>query len=214
MFLPSKTASLARGMKIKKGDTVCEIGIGHGLNSILAVKFGASMVFGCDILPEAVKWAKHNAKINHVYDRVDFRLGSYFKPFNKMKFDKIMSNMPYMPRPTPSQRKELGLNKEKSTALYGGPLGYDMTLNFINKAKSRLNPEGRIYFSIGEFSNINELLRKLESDFSIKDVYQTWGHRPLNDKRFLKYLKIKNVPINYSTGKPRFKIHIYELSLK
>ena len=49
---------------MKKGDKVADIGMGSGILSICAKKFGASSVYGCDIDEDVVDVAKENAVKN------------------------------------------------------------------------------------------------------------------------------------------------------
>lgn len=49
---------------MKKGDKVADIGMGSGILSICAKKFGASSVYGCDIGEDVIDVAKENAVKN------------------------------------------------------------------------------------------------------------------------------------------------------
>mgnify|MGYP004571340691 FL=1 len=49
---------------MKKGDKVADIGLGSGILSICAKKFGASSVYGCDIDEDVIDVAKENAVKN------------------------------------------------------------------------------------------------------------------------------------------------------
>ena len=49
---------------MKKGDKVADIGMGSGILSICAKKFGASSVYGCDIDEDVIDVAKENALKN------------------------------------------------------------------------------------------------------------------------------------------------------
>ena len=51
---------------MKKGDNVADIGMGSGILSICAKKFGASYVHGCDIDEDVIDVAKENAMKNGV----------------------------------------------------------------------------------------------------------------------------------------------------
>lgn len=51
---------------MKKGDKVADIGMGSGILSICAKKFGASYVHGCDIDEDVIDVAKENAMKNSV----------------------------------------------------------------------------------------------------------------------------------------------------
>lgn len=78
---------------MKKGDKVADIGMGSGILSICAKKFGASSVYGCDIDEDVIDVAKENARKNLPNNGE----GCYFE-FNTAdkineKFDFVMANI-------------------------------------------------------------------------------------------------------------------------
>lgn len=74
---------------MKKGDRVADIGMGSGILSILAKKFGASYVYGCDNDDTVIEVAKENAKKNGV--ECEFELGTADKV--RDKFDFVCANI-------------------------------------------------------------------------------------------------------------------------
>lgn len=74
---------------MKKGDRVADIGMGSGILSILAKKFGASYVYGCDNDDTVIEVAKENAKKNGV--ECEFELGTADKVHDK--FDFVCANI-------------------------------------------------------------------------------------------------------------------------
>lgn len=74
---------------MKKGDRVADIGMGSGILSILAKKFGASYVYGCDNDDTVIEVAKENAKKNGV--ECEFELGTADKVQDK--FDFVCANI-------------------------------------------------------------------------------------------------------------------------
>lgn len=78
---------------MKKGDRVADIGMGSGILSICAKKFGASSVYGCDIDEDVIDVAKENAKKNlpNNGEGYYFELNTADK-INE-KFDFVMANI-------------------------------------------------------------------------------------------------------------------------
>jgi ribosomal protein L11 methyltransferase len=59
------------------GARVFDLGCGTGILSLAAARLGAASVLGADIEPEAIRAAKANARLNHLEDKVEFRLGTF-----------------------------------------------------------------------------------------------------------------------------------------
>ncbi|MBD5402508.1 50S ribosomal protein L11 methyltransferase [bacterium] len=74
---------------LKAGDRVADIGMGSGILSILAKKFGASYVYGCDNDDTVIDVARENALKNNV--ECTFELGTADKV--EEKFDFICANI-------------------------------------------------------------------------------------------------------------------------
>lgn len=74
---------------MKKGAKVADIGMGSGILSILAMKFGASFVYGCDNDETVIEVAKENARKNDV--QCTFELGTADKISDK--FDFVVANI-------------------------------------------------------------------------------------------------------------------------
>ncbi len=74
---------------LKQNDQVADIGMGSGILSILAKKFGASYVYGCDNDETVIDVAKENAKKNEV--ECTFELGTADKIQDK--FDFVCANI-------------------------------------------------------------------------------------------------------------------------
>lgn len=74
---------------LKSNDTVADIGMGSGILSILAKKFGASYVYGCDNDDTVISVAKENAYKNGV--ECTFELGTADKINDK--FDFVCANI-------------------------------------------------------------------------------------------------------------------------
>lgn len=74
---------------MKRGDKVADIGMGSGILSVLAMKLGASSVYGCDTDESVIDVAKENARKNEV--QCTFKLGTADKINDK--FDFVVANI-------------------------------------------------------------------------------------------------------------------------
>ena len=75
---------------MQKGDKVADIGMGSGILSVCASKFGASEVYGCDNDPTVIEVAKENAVKNHT-PNCSFELNTADKVHDK--FDFVCANI-------------------------------------------------------------------------------------------------------------------------
>lgn len=61
---------------LQRGDHIFDVGCGSGILSVAALKLGAASALGVDIDPEADRATRENAELNHVTEKIEFRLGS------------------------------------------------------------------------------------------------------------------------------------------
>ncbi|WP_258371192.1 methyltransferase [Curtobacterium sp. MCBD17_021] len=76
---------------------VLDLGTGCGIQAMHARRF-ADTVVATDISARALDIARFNAQLNDV-DGIDFRLGSLFEPVAGERFDRIVSNPPFVITP-------------------------------------------------------------------------------------------------------------------
>ncbi len=77
--------------------TALDLGTGCGIQALHARRF-ASRVVATDISERALGYARLNAELNGV-DGIEFRLGSLFEPVAGERFDRIVSNPPFVITP-------------------------------------------------------------------------------------------------------------------
>lgn len=78
-------------------DSVLDLGTGCGIQALHARRF-ANRVVATDISERALRFARLNAELNNV-DGIDFRLGDLFAPVAGERFDRIVSNPPFVITP-------------------------------------------------------------------------------------------------------------------
>lgn len=90
---------LARFAKVKKGETVIDLGAGSGIISlIIALETEAEKVIGIEIQDELADIARRNVKLNSLEDKVDIiteDLKLIHKKIQSGFFDVVVSNPPY-----------------------------------------------------------------------------------------------------------------------
>jgi methylase of polypeptide subunit release factors len=211
VFKPTGSSlALARGISVKRGEVVFEAGVGCGVNSILAAKLGASQVLGTDVVPHALEWARRNAALNGVLERVDFQEGSLFEPFADQRVNVAIADMPFAPDMPPAVAREVGLRRELLTALCGGPTGGEATIAFVQEARRKLKPGGRIYFTIGDLAGLARVVQALSKDFAVQEVHSSYSYLALDKPAYIRFLMSKGARLDFSQRRPRYKVATFE----
>ncbi|MCV6608859.1 MAG: peptide chain release factor N(5)-glutamine methyltransferase [Campylobacterales bacterium] len=108
--------------------TICEVGVGSGIISIILAKLNPHItIIGTDINPKAIELSKKNAKKFNVINRIDFRLGSILEPVNE-KIDILVSNPPYI---ADDYQLPENVKYEPKEALFGGIQGDELIQEII-----------------------------------------------------------------------------------
>jgi SAM-dependent methyltransferase len=153
-FIPNLTTHmLAEQLHITPDTTVLDLGCGVGPIAIFAAKKGARKVYAVDIMPTACEYARINAELNGVSDRVEVINGDLFAPLQGKKFDIIIDDVsgmaegvsrlsPWYPPIIPT----------------GGHDGTGPTIRMIREAKNYLTEKGRLYFPVLSLANSRKIL--------------------------------------------------------
>jgi len=136
-------------LDIYSSKKILDIGTGSGciLISILNERkrcFGV----GVDISKNAVKLAKYNAKIQHIYNRIKF-LNSDIDNFYFGKYDLIISNPPYIKHHKINGLEKDIKNHEPKVALDGGIDGYNKIRLIIKKSSTLIKKRGKLFLELG-----------------------------------------------------------------
>jgi release factor glutamine methyltransferase len=156
------TFMLADNLKVKKFDSVLEIGTGTGMIAILASKI-ADKVVAVDINKYAVECTKMNAEINNTI--IDVRLGDLFDPVKDEKFNLILFNTPYLPI-----KEDDIVDDELEAAWNGGKDGRTVINRFIKNLSPHLESKGMVQLVQSSLSDIEQtkvMLMKLGFEVSI-----------------------------------------------
>ena len=141
---------------------ILDVGTGSGCIALMMKKlFPDSEVHAVDISNDAITLAKENAEINNL--EVNFYQSDLLTNVEKLDFDLIVANLPYVPTSNlPTLQKEV-IDYEPLIALDGGEDG----LLYINKLLDNLKN-----------TNSNELVLVLEVDIShaqsLRDSFTDW----------------------------------------
>lgn len=213
VFKPSQHGStISNFIKINPGEKVLDIGTGTGFLAILAAKLGGK-VFATDILPQAVKLAKHNADKNSV--SVDVRLGDMFEPFAGEKFDVIIANVP---QEVLSPKIVASLPKEVVTGMSGGKNGNELLLRVLNLAPEFMHKDSRLYVVAYSMSNYRESLKIILDKYQAKLI--NFYTSPVKDflysdpEYYLDQLKEGTILIYKKGSEYWADLFVFELKLK
>jgi SAM-dependent methyltransferase len=126
------TAILYRAARpARRVASILDVGCGAGTLALLLAS-DADRALGVDLNPRAVAIARFNAAANGVAN-AEFRCGDLFAPAAGERFDLIVAQPPYYPRP------ERG---EALVFLHGGERGDELALRCVEEAPALLSPAG------------------------------------------------------------------------
>ena len=167
-----------------KGLTTLDIGTGEsGLLALNMAASGAKKTIAIDVDNEAIKWAKFNAKLNHLEKKVIFKKISLGDYKTNIVFDVVTANLPQMPS-----------NSIGSSHDDGGPDGRKFINQAIKFCSRNLKINGKLYITALDFLGVE---KKLNNNNTILDSFKKAGFRAKVVKRQLK----KIIPGSYTSQK-------------
>ncbi len=194
-ILPEETPVIAKKAIVNTGDIVLDLATGSGMIGIFCAD-KAKKVIVSDINPKAVNYAKFNAILNGVENKMEFKVGNLFSPVKGMKFDLIIWNGPTVAVPETPEKYPV--------YSYGGMDGAEFTRKFIDTALSYLKPKGKLQWydcAVGtkEMPVTMEYLVKKWGGKKIKVNFNSLTSDPVSlQKSFEIYAK-------YNLEQPKFK---------
>jgi methylase of polypeptide subunit release factors len=114
-------------------DSVLDLGTGCGIQALHAARH-ARRVVATDISERALRFARFNAALNGI-DGIEFRLGSLFEPVAGERFDRIVSNPPFVITP---RRPGVPVYEYRD----GGLVGDALVATVVRQAGEHLRPGG------------------------------------------------------------------------
>lgn len=142
---------------------VVDLGCGSGSISLaLAGELSGAKIQASDTSMEALALARENAEDLGLTNRICFRQGDLFDPWEDYKetgFDLILSNPPYLSDQEWDQAPPEVRMYEPAGALRGGVNGLDVIRRIIEASPGYLKPGGHLIFEIG--ADQGEVVRQL-----------------------------------------------------
>lgn len=142
-------------IRLKRGDSVLEIGCGSGIISIHCALAGGE-VTACDIHRKAVELTRYNAERNGTCLR-GVLVGDMFRPFDGI-WDVIVFNPPYLP--------ELE-NRQRDPRWDGGKKGDETIVEFLMQGWRYMHPGSRLYFCCSDLSPMWAILETVDRYYSV-----------------------------------------------
>jgi len=166
-ILPYESPYLAKKAIVEDGDVVLDLATGSGIIALFTAE-KAERVIATDINPKAIKYAKFNAILNNLEEKIEFKIGDLFEPVYGMKFDLIIFNGPTIAAPNVPEKYPL--------YCFGGPDGLQFTRRFIKEAPYHLTKKGKMQWLDPSIGSINEpeslkIIRKEWHDKNFKVIY-------------------------------------------
>ncbi|MEP6828673.1 MAG: 50S ribosomal protein L3 N(5)-glutamine methyltransferase [Aestuariivirga sp.] len=137
-------------------ESVLDLCTGSGCLAILAAsQFPNAEIHAVDLSQDALDVAAINVKDHGLQERITLHQGNLFAPLNKMKFDFIITNPPYVARAEveafPPEYKA-----EPQMAHLGGEDGFDLVRQILRDAPMHINKGGGLLCEVGTGGEILE----------------------------------------------------------
>lgn len=187
---------VAKKSIVEEGDYVLDLATGSGIIALFCAD-KAKKVVGTDINPKAINYARFNAILNDMDDKIEFRLGNLFEPVGNEKFDLIIWNGPTIATPDVASKYPI--------YCFGGADGLNFTKRFIEEAPDHLKPEGRMQWldpSLGDSDNPKslEIIKEVWRNKKFNVVYE---QRVKPDPLYKLYETVDEALFNPARGLPR-----------
>lgn len=131
---------------------VLDIGTGSGCLAVTMVKeLPHCRAVALDISEQALAYARRNAGINKVEDRIEFvqRDMFWFMDETPYRFDAVVSNPPYIPT-CQMEQLPVDVRKEPQLALEAGPDGLHFYRFIVPGSRKVLKPDGLLAVEFGD----------------------------------------------------------------
>ena len=137
-------------LKDEAGPWLCEVGVGTGCISISVLhEVRQAFATGLDISDTALDLTRKNALKHGVSERLKLARSDIFGALGQEKFDLIVSNPPYIPKPEYDRLQPEVRDFEPAAALTDGGTGLSIIEKIVLEAPKYLRPGGFLLMEIG-----------------------------------------------------------------
>ncbi|MDC8756105.1 methyltransferase [Janthinobacterium fluminis] len=149
---------LVRHFRVRRGESVLDVGTGSGVIAVFACYRGAGRVLAVDINPAALKSASHNAARHGFGATMEVRRSDLFEAVGAEQFDVVTANLPFRDKPA----HDVVAQSQWDT-------DFQTNTRFFADVGRYLKPGGRIYFAHANFGAV-AAVRKLAkaAGFSVR----------------------------------------------
>ncbi|RMC49772.1 peptide chain release factor N(5)-glutamine methyltransferase [Lactobacillus sp. ESL0228] len=156
--------------KLNSGDKVLDLGTGSGCITVMLAKEAIKKdiinldLYASDVTDAALRISEENfLKYN-----IDVTVRKANVLIGLEKFDKIISNPPYIKESEKKIMDQNVLHNEPKEALFGGNSGLDFYQKFVNQIRDHLNSGGEFFLEYGfsEKQELQNLFKRELPDFT------------------------------------------------
>ena len=157
---------------LTSGDKVLDLGTGSGCITVALAKEAAKKqitdldLYASDVTDAALRTSEENFLIH----KVDVTVRKANILIGLEKFDKIISNPPYIKETEKDVMDQNVLQNEPQKALFGGKNGIEFYQKFVKQVRDHLNSGGEFFLEFGfsEKDQLAELFGRELPDFTIE----------------------------------------------
>ena len=157
---------------LTSGDKVLDLGTGSGCITVALAKEAAKKqitdldLYASDVTDAALRTSEENFLIH----KVDVTVRKANILIGLEKFDKIISNPPYIKETEKDVMDQNVLQNEPQEALFGGKNGIEFYQKFVKQVRDHLNSGGEFFLEFGfsEKDQLAELFGRELPDFTIE----------------------------------------------
>ena len=166
-----------KNIPLNSSKNILDIGTGSGCIALSILRDRKKChVKALDISKNALKVAKHNAKIQHLENRIRF-INSNIDKFCYGKYDIIISNPPYIKSMNIKKLDEDIRAYEPKLSLDGGNDGFSQIREVIKKSSVLIKKKGKLFLEIGFDQSKETKKLLLENKFYINRIVKDLGKK-------------------------------------
>ena len=166
-----------KNIPLNSSKNILDIGTGSGCIALSILRDRKKChVKALDISKNALKVAKHNAKIQHLENRIRF-INSNIDKFYYGKYDIIVSNPPYIKSMRIKKLDEDIRAYEPKLSLDGGNDGFSQIREVIKKSSVLIKKKGKLFLEIGFDQSKETKKLLLENKFYINRIVKDLGKK-------------------------------------